>query len=813
MTAAWIALGLLVSGQADLPEEPLPPGAVKRFGTRRFRIDQGVGALALSPDGKTLAVNAGNSNTLLFFALPDGLELGRHRFESDGGGFSFVRPVAFSPDGKLLASASWGNSVRLVEAAARREKARLFSHEGEVLALAFSPDGKVLASAGDDGKVILRVLETGKETSLEAGGRIAALAFSGDGTRLLSAGTAGEMRAWDAATGRERAPAGERREVHVARFSPDGSVLALGDLSGRVRLVNPADGRLLREIEAHSGGVATVAFLGNGKVLLSAGIWEAVRLWDAATGEKLLETPDDELFGAAAVAADGMTMVTASGHALFVWRFEEGPKPALKLLTRQPGHLGQVQSVSFSADGRRLATAADHYVRIWDVETAREVRVLQGSERNYQSVAFSPAGRTVAAGSINTPVRLWDADTGKELSKIEELGSSVMKVAFSPTGKALAVAGAGGEIVLADPATGKNLRTLRGHTMRAEAIAFTPGGETLVSAGRDKTIRLWDVRDGAPVLKIDRAEGWEDALDVSPDGKTFASGGWEGDGMSGIGDHTVRVWETATGKVLFAVEAHGKPYAVAFSPDGRLLAAASSHTVELWNARSGRPRGRFDGHGGSVASLAFTPDGRRLASGSHDTTVLLWDLSALKEEEKPEGPAPGEKELAAAWEALAGPTGPGVQKALAALRAAGDRAAALASKGLQPTPPGPEETERLLRRLSDLNHDDPGARDEAARELSGRVGSAYTVLAKARNEARSSEIRARLDDLLKPWDLAGPLEPGAPLRAWRAIQLLESLGSPAAREALESLTAASLPPGVRREAGAALRRLAQSAGK
>jgi WD40 repeat protein len=552
-----------------------------------------------------------------------------------------VNSVAFSPEGAIVASASWDGTVKLWDVATR-SLLRTITIGSPAHSVRFSRDGaRLLVGAGRDVRLFdarsgsqLRAMHGHLEPVTQA-------VFSFDEKRIVSAAGSewrakeNAIRVWDAETGEQLAKVeGHANKIWAVAMVPGDERVLSASGDGTVKLWELSTGRMIRDFVGQGGCAKDDP---GGSVIIDA--------------QTMKERPPDlsnRSVHALAVSPDGTRMLTAGGDCdVRLWEIESG-----KMLAALQGHKSTVYGLAFSPDGKRAAstagseTSGHKRMMIWNLESHALEHEVSAFEDPVQSVAFSPDGTMIATGSgtlnasTDNAVKLFDANSGKLDHSFEGRPDEITAVAVTSDAR-LAVAGTvRGGLQIWDLEQGALTKSISLHQSAIRSVALARDGRRALVGADDGSIQLWDVALGTPIAEIGRhvfRPSKKDAdkgkirlkgaaitsIAISADGRRALSGGW---------DRMVRLWDLEARRELAALQGHdGVVWAVAFAPDGRhLLSAGGDHvfghdpTAKVWDAATGSVVRTFAGHKRAITALAVAKDGS-VVTGAHDGELVRWN--------------------------------------------------------------------------------------------------------------------------------------------------------------------------------------------
>ncbi|GBO52900.1 high-affnity carbon uptake protein Hat/HatR [Pseudanabaena sp. lw0831] len=584
------------------------------YGIREYNRFEGhstrINSIAFAPNGKMIA-SGSYDNTIKLWSIEE-KELITFKGHTAG-----ITSVAFSPDGKMLASGSNDNTIKLWSIEGK-ELITIKGHSNKVLSIAFSPNGKMIASSSHDNTIKLwdlegRELITFTENHDNAPVMFTSLTFSPNG-KIIASAFDNTIKLWDledttkAIIFKGHADLGF---VNSVAFSPYFPLIASGSTDNTIKLWN-LEGKELITLTGHSSWINSVIFSPNGDMIASGSLDKTIKLWNLEGEELMTFTDNSEIWDITFSPDSKMIASCNDDNEIKLWSLQ-GSK--LNIFTGS-----NVNCVVFSPDCKTIAFNCRDEIKLKNLDSNNLLTLTEyfGSIRD---LAFSPNGKMIVSGSNDNTIKLLNIESKKTVSFTGH-SSWVKSVIFSPNGKMIA-SGSNDNTIKLWNLQGEELLTMNEHEDSVNSVIFSPDSALIISSSDDNTIRVWNLQ-GTQLLTINGQTNGIQSLALSPDGKVIASGGWL---------NTIKLWDLK-GKELRTLTGHkGSINSLAFSPNGKVLASSSSDsTIKLWDLE-GKGLRTLRGHY-EISSMAFSSDGKMIVSSSFNGTIRLWKLepdSAISE--------------------------------------------------------------------------------------------------------------------------------------------------------------------------------------
>jgi len=584
-----VALGLDLRGkdfsnlsiwQADLRHIHLPAVNFANADLQNSVFAESLGAvtaLAFSPDNRLLAT-ATTDGDIYLWRTDDGNLAGVCR-----GNGRWIWSLAFSPDSRTLASGCADQLIRLWDLAdlhraetafspAARLSRTLVGHTNAIFAVAFSPDGALLASGSADATIAVWQVADGTllKTLLGHTATISSLLFIPP------------MQEEDAL---------EEGALRLASAGRDGSI----------RLWDLCTATIIQRLEGHTNGVTSIVLHPSRSTLISGSDDHTVRLWDLATGEthRLLDNAHGAIH--AVVCAENIVAAAGDDQTIYVWNIQTG-----KLLLTLSGHTEAIIALALAGDGYTLASGSfDQSIRLWDLHKGQTFRTYSGYRNPIKALALHPDEHWLVSANVDRSLSIWP---------------------LVPQGVAHAAS---------TPSSIEPLTIFNSHLGAVHALAFHPDGGCLASVGQDEMIRLWRVGEESAIPEeLDCQIGPLFAVAFSPDGLWLAVGG---------ADAKIGIWHLPSRRYTHQLIGHTKAVTtLAFTADAtQLLSGDEQGDLLVWSPNQSvlhphnrteitQPLHRLQTATKGILALAVSPDGQQLAVGGEDPGVELWELATYE---------------------------------------------------------------------------------------------------------------------------------------------------------------------------------------
>jgi WD40 repeat protein len=589
-----------------------------------------VSSVAFSPDGRYLA-SSGLSGGVKLWDTASGTVV-----DEGVGGDS--RCVAFSPDGKLLAAEATGAIIVWDVTDDGLENLREIAPLRTIGdSIAFNPDGKTIVAAGEDGSITLWDVVGERQIGSPLKGHtgeVDSVTYSPDGRYIASSREDDSVVLWDArnrqllrhlanpnpSPGDSVGFTGSR---NVA-FSPDSTVVAAGFSDGTIHLWYTASGQSVREpLAFHQKRVFSVAFSPDGSTLASGCSDDTLILWNLESGQPRYApfTEHKDAILSLAFSATGGQLATASMDTdIILWELGRGMLPNL--------HTASILSLAFSPDNQTLASSSeDGSIRFWDAASGQAAgEPITGLEANQVGLVFSPDGSLLASAGGSSTIHILDVQSRSEKDVIISPNTGgITAMAFSPDGTLLASGDWDGKVVLSNVASAQVQGSFQAHSKNIFDLQFSPDGQFVYSASLDDDIHIWDLQqNGSSRFPLTCTGNPGFSMSFSPDAQYLATS------SAGPNWNDVILFDSTTGVAVFEpLVGHTEGVlAQVFGAGSEVLASGGvDQTIRLWDVASGQAIGSpLMAHNASITHMAFSQDGKWLASAAGEEAIRLWDM-------------------------------------------------------------------------------------------------------------------------------------------------------------------------------------------
>jgi WD40 repeat protein len=530
-----------------------------------------------------------------------------------------VRGCAISPDGSLIVSASWDNSLKVWDGQSGTERLTLQGHQDRVNACAISADGSLIVSASDDHTLKVWDAQNGVERLTLAGhtDEISSCAINPDGSLVVSGSHDYTLKVWDVRSGTERLTLAEHTaEVSGCAISADGATIVSASVDHTLKVWDGLSGTVRLTLRGHKAGVVGCTISADGSVIVSASLDNTLKVWDAHSGiERLTLAGHTAEVEGCVISTDKSFIVSVSAdETLKGWNAQSGDE-------RQTlwGHTVGLSGCAISADGSVVVSSSyDKTLKVWDTGSETEALTPAGNRAPGISGVVSADGSVVVSTSIDRTLKIWDAYSGTERRTLAGHADEVSGCGISPDGSLIVSGSLDATIKVWDAHSGTVRQTLKGYTGVVHGCGLSPDGTVIVSSSADHTLKVWDVQSGTERFTLVGHTAAVNGFAISADG-TFI--------VSASDDHTLKIWDIQHGTEVLTLSGHTARISdcTISADDSFIVSASDDHTLMIWDTQSGAKRRTLRGHTAAAMGLDISKDGSVILSGSADYTLKVWD--------------------------------------------------------------------------------------------------------------------------------------------------------------------------------------------